>query len=73
MKLKMMETTAPVVEQLSNQHKNDMKLANKHLCIIVTAIRYLSRQNLALRGSTCLKASSVVVYCIFLFNITYYL
>lgn len=51
LKLKCSVST-PVSALLDSSIKKSRKIANKQLCIVITALKFLSRQNLALRGGS---------------------
>lgn len=56
LKLSLMQTTTPVIQQLSKKHHKDMQENRDQLMTVIKAVKYLSRQGLALRGTTEVKA-----------------
>ena len=59
LKLHLTETQAPI-NAIINQGVRDQQLANnEQLVIVIKALKYLSRQNLAIRGVTSTKTQEV--------------
>lgn len=55
LKLSLMQTITPVIQQLNHQHSEQMKENKENLLVVIKALAYLCRQGLATRGSTQAK------------------
>lgn len=60
-KLHLMATQPPVSAFLDTQAKESQLANNEMLVLVIRALRYLSRQNISLRGVTVKKVSNIVV------------